>query len=57
MAQTGLVRERARILGLTVVPDLNDPFNAAHLTGPVISRNPSRFFDEVNAQSRQEEHA
>lgn len=47
----GLVRERAKILGLTVVPDLNDPFNAAHLTGPVIEQDPSRFFDEVNAQS------
>ncbi len=47
----GLVKERAKILGLTVVPDLNDPFNAAHLTGDLIESDPSRFFDEVNAQS------
>jgi DNA polymerase-3 subunit delta len=47
----GLVKERAKILGLTVVPDLNDPFNAAHLTGDVIEADPARFFDEVNAQS------
>ncbi len=47
----GLVKERAKILGLTVVPDLNDPFNAAHLTGELIESDPSRFFDEVNAQS------
>jgi DNA polymerase-3 subunit delta len=30
---------------------LNDPFNAAHLTGAIIEADPSRFFDEVNAQS------
>lgn len=47
----GLVKERAKNLGLTVVPDLNDPFNAAHLTGDLIEGDPSRFFDEVNAQS------
>lgn len=47
----GLVRDRAKTLGLTVVPDLNDPFNAAHLTGELIESDPSRFFDEVNAQS------
>lgn len=47
----GLVKERAKILGLKVVPDLNDPFNAAHLTGEMIEADPSRFFDEVNAQS------
>lgn len=47
----GLVKERAKILGLKVVPDLNDPFNAAHLTGDLIEADASRFFDEVNAQS------
>lgn len=47
----GLVKERAKIIGLTIVPDLNDPFNAAHLTGDIIDADPSRFFDEVNAQS------
>lgn len=47
----GLVKERARILGLKIVPDLNDPFNAAHLTGELIEADAARFFDEVNAQS------
>lgn len=47
----GLVRERAAILGKKIVADLNDPFNAAHLTGEVIDSDPARFFDEVNAQS------
>ena len=47
----GLVKERAKILGLKIVPDLNDPFNAAHLTGDLIEADASRFFDEVNSQS------
>ncbi len=47
----GLVKERAKMISLTIVPDLNDPFNAAHLTGELIEGDPSRFFDEVNAQS------
>jgi DNA polymerase III subunit delta len=47
----GLVKERAKIIGLAVVTDLNDPFNAAHLTGELIEADSSRFFDEVNALS------
>lgn len=47
----GLVKERAKILGLTVVPDLNDPFNAAHLTGDILESDKAKFLDEVNAQS------
>ncbi len=47
----GMVKERAKALGLKVVADLNDPFNAAHLTGSLIEDDPARFFDEVNAQS------
>lgn len=47
----GLVRDRAKILGHTVVADLNDPFNAAHVTGDVLDDDPARFMDEVNAQS------
>lgn len=47
----GLVKERAKIIGLTIATDLNDPFNAAHLTGEMIESDPSRFFDEVNALS------
>ncbi|OIN86165.1 MAG: DNA polymerase III subunit delta [Alphaproteobacteria bacterium CG1_02_46_17] len=47
----GMVKERAALLGKKVVADLNDPFNAAHLTGEVIEDDQSRFYDEVNAQS------
>lgn len=47
----GLVKERAKILGLKIVSDLNDPFNAAHLRGDMIEADASRFFDEVNSQS------
>lgn len=47
----GLVKERAKMIGLTIVTDLNDPFNAAHLTGEIIEADPARFFDEVNALS------
>lgn len=47
----GLVKERAELLGKKIVADLNDPFNAAHLTGEVIEDDQARFFDEVNAQS------
>ncbi len=47
----GLVRERGRTLSKLIVADLNDPFNAAHLTGEIIEADPSRLFDELNAQS------
>lgn len=47
----GLVRERGQILSQLVVVDLNDPFNAAHLTGDIIESTPSRLFDELSAQS------
>lgn len=48
---TGLVQERAAMLGKQVVADLNDPFNAAHLTGEIISEDPARLSDEASAQS------
>ena len=48
---TGLVRERAKTLAQLHVADLNDPFNAAHLTGDIIKDDPARFYDEANAQS------
>lgn len=47
----GLVRERGKILSLTQLADLNDPFNAAHLTGSVIADDPARLPDEANSQS------
>lgn len=48
---SGLVRERAAQLGKHVVPDLNDPFNVAHLTGSVLEEDPARLSDEARAQS------
>lgn len=48
---SGLVKDRARLLGLGVVSDLNDPFNAAHMTGDILDADPAKFLDEVNAQS------
>ncbi|MBL8639833.1 MAG: DNA polymerase III subunit delta [Alphaproteobacteria bacterium] len=47
----GLVRERAMTYALKIVSDINDPFNAAHLNGDILSQDPARFFDEVEAQS------
>lgn len=47
----GLVRERAMSYALKIVSDINDPFNAAHLNGEILSQDPARFFDEVEAQS------
>ncbi len=47
----GLVKERAKTLCLSHISDLNDPFNAAHLTGEIIDQDPARFADEANAQS------
>lgn len=48
---SGLVKERSKILCLSQVSDINDPFNAAHLTGDIIENDPARLSDEANAQS------
>ena len=48
---TGLVRERASILGKTVVADLNDPFNAVQLSADQIAEDPARLSDEAGAIS------
>lgn len=48
---SGLVQERAAILGKHYVADLNDPFNVAHLTGDIIADDPARLSDEANARS------
>lgn len=47
----GLVRERADIMGKTVVLDLNDPFQVANLTGDQIKDDPAILADEANAIS------
>ena len=47
----GLIKERARIMGKTVVADLNDPFNAVTLTSDILSSDPARLSDEAGAIS------
>ncbi|MBX2834579.1 MAG: DNA polymerase III subunit delta, partial [Micavibrio sp.] len=47
----GLVKERAQIMGKTVIADLNDPFNAVTLSTDIILTDPARLNDEANAMS------
>lgn len=48
---SGLVRERAGIIGKSVVADLNDPFNAVTLAENMLIEDSARLFDEANAMS------
>ncbi len=47
----GLMKERAKTIGLSIVNDINDPFNAVTLTGEILSEDPARLSDEANAIS------
>jgi DNA polymerase-3 subunit delta len=47
----GLMRERARTMALTVVKDINNPFNVALLSGDMLASDPARLADEANAMS------
>ena len=47
----GLMRERAKTIGLTIVSDIHDPFNAAVLTADQLVDDPARLSDEANAIS------
>jgi len=47
----GLVRERARLLAQTVVPDLADPFRVAELEEATLESDPARIWDEAAALS------
>ncbi|MCB9988110.1 MAG: DNA polymerase III subunit delta [Rhodospirillales bacterium] len=47
----GLMKERAGIIGKTVVADLNDPFNAVTLSADQLSEDPARLADEAGAMS------
>ena len=47
----GLVRERATLVGKSVVDDLNDAFNVAQLTGDQVAGDQSLLADEMAAQS------
>ncbi len=47
----GLMRERAKTMGKTIVDDLNDPFNAVTLTGEQLTEDPAKLMDEASALS------
>ncbi len=47
----GLVSERATVMGKTVVPDLNDPFNVVDLSVSALAEDSARLSDEANAIS------
>lgn len=48
---TGLVRERAAVLGRTVVETLSDPFRVATLASATIASDPAQLADEAAAIS------
>ena len=48
---SGLVRERAHMIGRTIVPQLDDPFRVAELDGGQLSEDPARLGDEAAAIS------
>ena len=48
---TGLVRERSKTICLSVVSDINDPFNAVTLQGDALADDPARLMDEALAMS------
>ncbi len=47
----GLMRERATQIALTVVKDINDPFNVAVLSTDILADDPARLSDEAGAIS------
>ncbi|MCI5060100.1 MAG: DNA polymerase III subunit delta [Alphaproteobacteria bacterium] len=47
----GLMRERVKTMGLTIVEDLNDPFNAVTLGADILNDDPARLSDEAKAMS------
>ena len=47
----GLMRERSKAIGGTVVEDLNDPFNVAALSADLLLEDPAKLNDEANAMS------
>jgi DNA polymerase-3 subunit delta len=48
---SGLMRERAKTMALTIVSDINDPFNAVTLNGESLEDDPARLSDEASAIS------
>ena len=48
---SGLMKERAKAIGQSIVVDINDPFNAVTLSTDLLNEDPARFSDEANAMS------
>lgn len=48
---SGLMKERAKTMGLSIVDDINDPFNAVTLNSDILGDDPARLSDEANAMS------
>ena len=47
----GLMRERAKMVGKTIIEDLEDPFNVVSLTSEILAEDPARLSDEAGAMS------
>lgn len=47
----GLMRERAKTIALSIVSDINDPFNAVTISGDQLMEDPARLADEAGAMS------
>jgi len=47
----GLMRERAKTIGLSIVNDYSDPFNVAVLSAEQLADDPARLIDEAHAIS------
>lgn len=47
----GLMRERAKTIGMSVVEDYNDPFNVAVLAADDLAEDPAKLSDEAGAIS------
>lgn len=45
------MKERAKTIGQTIVPDINDPFNAVTISTNILDEDPARLSDEANAMS------
>lgn len=47
----GLMKERSKMIGKTVVEDLDDPFNVITLSADLLNEDPARLQDEAKAMS------
>ena len=47
----GLMKERAKTISLSMVEDINDPFNAVTLSTDILNEDPARLSDEAGAIS------